>query len=380
MTSSENLPERFENLVPVEAVALQIARTDLHYVTACYLGLDASASAAELALIQYGLMASYEAQVHFKKTLGIELHADWPADVAKAARMSGKFFDDSKRNFEGVVDHFEELTAANRGAFFPVDRRGRIFDFLRDDLSVTYRNNVPYTANISAFFLTGLAPADTSTIGDVGPKVRQLAIGLGNIAAQLLLDSGQPVHGTPPVTGLEVFDAKSRKALPRLFAAQHPPALSVALLTIQGMLASARASSSRATCSWCEQAAAKHRFVALFQTLKALSIMRSTESSRSSPRQLNLILDEPESQWVLDNAKLRNGLIHLGLQDIALRLDHASTIDEVILAYSGESAEAVNARVARHLETVFQMLTSWATAAPSSKRSFRDALHPAPAN
>ncbi|WP_171907882.1 hypothetical protein, partial [Curtobacterium sp. MMLR14_002] len=105
-------------------------------VSTALVGRAGDVIAAEIALVQYGAMAAYEAQLHFNTTLGWTIDPGWDAATAKAARMSGKFFADTKRNLDGVVAHFEDLLAANHGAFYPPDRRGKLFDFLRDDLSV----------------------------------------------------------------------------------------------------------------------------------------------------------------------------------------------------------------------------------------------------
>lgn len=107
------------NLPSIQVIALDIARADLRYVATSLIGLPPSAGSAEIALLQYGVMSAYEAQLHFEKTMDWHLSADWDADTAKAARMSGKFFADSRRNLDGVVAHFDELLSANHGAFFP---------------------------------------------------------------------------------------------------------------------------------------------------------------------------------------------------------------------------------------------------------------------
>lgn len=166
------------NLDPIDVIALDIARADMHYVATSIIGLPPSAIAAETALLQYGTMAAYEAQLHFKKTLDWNLSADWDPDTAKTARMSGKFFADPKRNLQGVVTHFEALLEANHGAFFPANRRGRFFDFLRDDLCVVTLGGTPYTSLISGHYLSGLGPEQVGDFAAVGPAVRKLSIGV----------------------------------------------------------------------------------------------------------------------------------------------------------------------------------------------------------
>lgn len=364
-------------LDPIEVVALDIARADMHYVATSFLGLPHSAIAAEIALLQYGAMAAYEAQLHFGKTLGWKLEAAWDADTAKAARMSGKFFADKKRNLPGVVAHFDQLLRANRGAFFPPGRRGRLFDFLRDDLSVVFLDGRPYTSLVSAHYLTGLGPEQVSDLETVGPAIGELSTGLGNIAGFLLLGSGIEFHEPGPVPAFQWFDGKSSVALPRLFGGELEPALAAALLTVHSISSSAMMGASRSLCPWCEAAARKHRFFALFQALTALENMRADGTATMHSEEASEFLDDPESVWVLGQSKLRNGLIHLGLQDIATTLGSGSTIDDVVRAYTCEDPEQVALRVLRHLTRFVDVLTRWMLSPTPHGKTFLAALHPA---
>lgn len=364
-------------LDPSEVVAVDIARADMHYVGNSFLGLPHSAIAAEIALLQYGVMAAYEAQLHFGKTLGWDLDANWDADIAKAARMSGKFFADRKRNLHGVVAHFEQLLQANRGAFFPPDRRGRLFDFLRHDLSVVFLGDRPYTSLVSAHYLTGLGAEQVSDFETVGPVVGRLSTGVGNIAGFLLRGSGIAFHGPGPVPPFQWFDGKSSVALPRLFGGELEPALAAALLTVHSISSSALMSGSRSLCPWCEVGARKHRFVALFQALTALQNMRADGATIVQFEGVLEFLDDPETVWVLGQSKLRNGLVHLGLQDIASSLGTRSTIDDAVRAYTGEDPETVSIRVLKHLTRFVDFLTRWMLSPPPRTETFVAALRPA---
>lgn len=365
-------------LDPIQVIAVDIARADMHYVATSFLGLPHSAIAAEMALLQYGAMAAYEAQLHFGKTLGWNLDAAWDADTAKAARMSGKFFADKKRNLNGVVAHFDLLLRANRGAFFPSGRRGRLFDFLRDDLSVVFLEDRPYTSLVSAHYLTGLGPEQVSDLETVGPAIGDLSTGLGNIAGFLLHGSGIEFHEPGPMPAFQWFDGKSSIALPRLFGGELEPALASALLTVHSISSSAMMSSSRSLCPWCEAAARKHRFVALFQALTALADVREAGTAMVHSEEALAFLDEPESKWVLAQSKLRNGLIHLGLQDIAGSLGAGSTVDDAVRAYTGQDPEAVADRVAQHLTRFVEVLARWMLSPTPDRKTFVGALHPAP--
>lgn len=361
-----------DELEPAEAIALEVARSDMHYVAAALLGAPPELSAAEIGLFQYGAMAAYESQLHFSKTVGWKLEAEWDADTAKAARMSGKFFADNKRNLDGVVSHFDELLKANHGAFFPPDR-ATIFDTLRDDLSVITVDGRPYTSLISAHYLMGLGPAHVASFQEVGPAMHRLSVGIGNIAGALLRDSGFAMHPPAPVPSIEFWDATSTVALPRLFGGTLPPSLAAALLTVQSIAATAERGAARAGCQWCETGARKHRFVALFQSLTALTILRNATPEALS-EDMSALLAEPESEWVLNQSKLRNALVHLGMQDIASEIKPGDTINDALAAYTNLAADEVAARVSEHLSRFVMVLTSWMLTPAVGGKSFMAAL------
>ncbi|WP_396289848.1 hypothetical protein [Curtobacterium sp. KT1] len=359
-------------LEPVEVIALEMALADLHYVSTALVGRAGDVIAAEIALVQYGAMAAYEAQLHFNTTLGWTIDPGWDAATAKAARMSGKFFADTKRNLDGVVAHFEDLLAANHGAFYPPDRRGKLFDFLRDDLSVVTVDARPYTSLLSAHYLTGLAPTQTATLGEAGPVVRKLAFGIGQVAATLLDGAEIPAHPPTVPPAFEWWDTKSGKALPRLFAGQLQPALGAALMTVHSVLMSAAHSEDRIGCAWCRTAAKKHRFVALFQTLTALKILQA-DAPDSVPPKVTELLDEADSQWVLAQRRLRNGLVHLGMQDVREKIRAGDDAAAAFAAYTGGSPN-VDARVITHTARVLDVLTDWMLTPPQGGKTFESAL------
>lgn len=92
---------------------------------------------------------------------------------------------------------------------------------------------------------------------------------------------------------------------------------------------------------------------------------------------VSAFLNEPESVWALGQSRLRNGLVHLGLQDIASRLGPGSTPDHAVLAYTGEAPETVAARVMDHLTRLANLLTGWTLTPTTDGSSFLAALHPA---
>lgn len=364
-------------LEPAETIALTVARSDMHYVSCALIGVDGLAGAAELALLQYGVMAAYEAQTHFKRTLNIDLAAGWDPDTAKAARMSGKFFADNKRHLQGVIAHFEALLEANHQAYFPADRFGSQFDFLRDDLSVITLGQRPYITSVSAHFLTGLQPNETATLDQAGPAAYRLSVGVGNITGALLNGSGIASHPRVARLGFVAWDATSSEALPRLFAGTLTPAAAIALLTVQSVVRSAELSEARIGCSWCASAARKHRLIALYQGTLALQDLRDGQPDKV-PAGVSRYIDDERTRWVLQNSKLRNGLIHLGLQDIASSLSPGATIDDAVAAYTGLTADETDELVKERLHVLGETLTTWMLSRPSTGRTFTEALHAPP--
>lgn len=158
--------------------------------------------------------------------------------------------------------------------FSPPNRRGRLFDFLREDLSVEGRAGSPYTSLVCAPYLAALGPDEVGDLPTVGPAIGRLSTGVGNVAGALLNGSGVTWHEHGSIPHFAWLDGKSRVAIPRLFGGELDPPLAAALMTVQSISASAVHSRSRSLCVWCETAARKHRFVALFQSLTALDIMR----------------------------------------------------------------------------------------------------------
>jgi hypothetical protein len=205
-----------------------------------------------------------------------------------------------------------------------------------------------------------------------------LSTGLGNIAGFLLLGSGIEFHEPGPVPAFQWFDGKSSVALTRLFGGELEPALAAALLTVHSISSSAMMGASRSLCPWCEAAARKHRFVALFQALTALENMRADGTTTMHSEEALEFLDDPESEWVLGQSKLRNGLIHLGLQDIAKNLGTGSTFDDAVRAYTGQDPETVSVRVVTHLTRFVDVLTKWMLSPTPRGKTFIAALHPAP--
>jgi hypothetical protein len=96
------------------------------------------------------------------------------------------------------------------------------------------------------------------------------------------------------------------------------------------------------------------------------------------PAAVSSLLEDERTRWVLSNAKLRNGLVHLGLQDIASELRPGDSIDDAITAYTGLTADDAEERTKERLYALGEALSTWMLAAPPSGPSFADALHAPP--
>ena len=240
------------------------------------------------------------------------------------------------------------------------------------------RDGNPYTSLVCAHYLTGLGADEVGELATVGPAIGRLSIGVGNVAGSLLDSSGIAWHDHGPIPHFVWLDGKSTVALPRLFGGELDPPLAAALMTVQCISRSALHSRSRSLCAWCETAARKHRFVALFQSLTALEIMRRDGIHPPHSDEMMALLEDPESEWILGQSKLRNGLVHLGFEDIASSLNPGSTVDDAVRAYTGQNPEDVATRVENHLVRFVKLLTTWMLTPTARGDTFLGALHAAP--
>lgn len=358
-----------------EAIALKVAQADMHYVSTSLLNLPDWAAAAELALLQYGVLTSYEAQRHFQSALGWDLSTSWDPATAKAARMSIKFFADKERNLDGVVSHFEQLLSANRSVFLPPARKLRLLDRFRTDLSVITLDDRPYMSLVGAHFLAGMEPNHVADLGSVRSRYYRLSEGVGNISGFLLCDSGIVQHGHPAVPAFRSFDAKSKKALPRLFGGQLEPALAAALLTVQSIASCAERSSSRDQCEWCKAAGQKHRFIALYQSLVAIKTLSDERRLPDQASEVLQFLEKRESEWVLEQRALRNFLVHLGLgKAVAEKLTHKATVNDVVHLYTQCDPDEFAVRITNHLTRFVEVMTTWMLSPTMDGKLFLSAL------
>lgn len=293
-----------------------------------------------------------------RRKLSVDLVRSWEPSVAKAARMSGKFFLDSERGVEGTGSHVAELLAASHDAYYAKERRYKILDFLRDDLAVVYVDGVPYTSSVAAHFLLGLDGEHARDSAILGRSVESLARGIGESAGALFRLFPMPQHGPSHELPAVFYDSKIRSAFPCTFRGTSPLPLLGALWTIQSFVRSASLSARRAACDWCAMGAERHRFIALFHASAALLHLEKNEKG-ILPETLQRVLGSADGSWLLAQSKLRNGLVHYGLEDISGSIDGQADLASVFAAYTELPADEVSRRVSTQLRHLDAELTSW---------------------
>ena len=139
-----------------QQLSLEIAASDIRYVAGRL--LNARNHPRSWPFVQWGTMVAFEAQKHLREVHDHRLNFDWEDDVAAAARHRGKFFDGRPAKLDSVVADFQVLAAATTAAYYPEDRLGREFDFLRADLSVISDGPEVLLTNVAGHFMVGLPP------------------------------------------------------------------------------------------------------------------------------------------------------------------------------------------------------------------------------
>lgn len=328
-----------ENLEPHQRLSIITAANDLRYVGGSVLKAGSHPKAWPFA--QWGATVAFEARKHLGDAHGEQLDLGWEFAVAEAARHSGKFFEDKSLMFDGVVQAFRDLLDANHLAYFPTDRRGRAFDFLRDDLSMTTSEGEVVLSNISGLFMLGMSPERAADMESWGPHAVTLASGIGRAAA---LFTGLDIkllsrHGNHELPAPTWWDGKADKALASSYGGEFSPEVAVALVSIHSAVQSARLWTGTNCCEPCASAALKHRFVVLYQALRSVQLLRDSSIHLGSLAMgyLRELLDDSNAKVVLSQPlrNLRNGWLHLGFGDIATGLGETPNALTPVVVYTG---------------------------------------------
>lgn len=364
---------------PQSDLAVALARADLAYLCAALMRPDDPTRG--WVFLQYAVMTSYEARRYVRLQVGIEApKAMWPEEMAAAARTSGKFFDDNRRYLPGVVDHFAGLIAANRSFFRPEVRRARWLDRVRRDMAVLLLEGVPVMTNVGGFFIAGLQPGQLRKQDELGPRLRDLAAGVGQTTAWI----GAPQdHRGPLQLDAERFawrDAHTAQVVAEVFCGDFDSPLAVAMLTIQNAVTAANLMSRTDCCASCRAAAVKHRLIVAYQAALALRQLRESGPmlSPAGAAHLQHALTDPHCVTLLGPGyrKLRNGLLHFGLTDLPVEAGSTLSLDEVLCRYTEEDSVAgVVATIEGALTAIARALEAWCLTGPKGGKGLHALLH-----
>jgi len=357
-----------------EQLATAIATADLRYVAGTL--LNAPGHPRGWVFTQWGTMVAFEAAKNLADVHGIDLGLQWEQTVAAAARHGGKYFDGRRNQLGAVVADFEALLDATHIAFFPEDRLGRAFDFLRDDLSVARDGDRLLLTNVTGHFMMGLPPDRALNTDQWGPHVRELTMGIGN-ATSFFTDEGVDAlreHGSSVLGPANWLDGKIARDVPAAFGGELEPGLTLALLSIASTMEGARRWAEVDCCVECAVAALKHRFIVLHHGVQSLNRLaeRPTLVGTVGARYLAEITAVPSLRRVTEQPfrNLRNGWLHLGLSDIADRLSGDVSIITPIELYAGVSAPELSDTVDEGLELATELLQGWISESAEDGRTF----------
>ncbi|MFS0700028.1 hypothetical protein AB6N24_08670 [Cellulomonas sp. 179-A 4D5 NHS] len=363
---------------PPAALALAIALADLQYLHSALIRPNDPTSG--WLFVQWAVMTSYEARPHIAAAIGVKQSAAaWDVDMATAARMAGKFFDDKKRTIEDLADYFDRLRARNREQFFPADRPfGRTFDFLRTDLSVLLYDDIPITTSIGGFFSIGASPDESLASTALGPRLAKLTEEVGRLMRQL---NAELTHAGPVPFEASRFaarDVNTGKLSDTVFEGMFDTAMALAMLTIQGSARAAHHLSHSTCCALCVFAALKHRYVVAYQALVSLRRLRTDSALPPSARTIiDAVLDTPECAHMLTDGyrRLRNGWLHLGLSDVP-HDGNTLYLSQMIEHYTGgESVARVVAVTDTALGVVATALDEWCMRPKIASKPLASILH-----
>ncbi|MFE4837387.1 hypothetical protein ACFRAU_22240 [Arthrobacter sp. NPDC056691] len=365
-----------------EQVSVAIAATDLRYVAGS--ALSAGAHPRSWPMLQWGTMVTYEAQKNLRDVHKIELEFDWEDDVAAAARHGGKFFDGRAKQFDSVVTDFRELIEATHAAFYPDDRPGRGFDFLRDDLSVISDGPELLLTNVTGHFMAGLPPHRGIDMDSWGPHMKTLASGIGQLASILVSESvgDFSMHGNHSNTRVAWWDGKISEVIPATFGGELTTELALGVISIYSTVQAARRWANVECCGSCDAAALKHRFVVLHHAARSIQQLYSRAddfapialdhvSSLAGSADLKTVTSQPFR-------RLRNGWLHIGLGDIAAALPGLPNVLSPVFAYTELEIPAFAALVDRSLDRVAHGIGAWLAEPGADGSSLFDHLSPPP--
>lgn len=241
-------------------------------------------------------------------------------EIVARSRHSLKLFEDTKRGVDGQLKYFRNvLMPAHRDRFLG-NVRFKALRFLETDLGIYRYSGRLITTTHAANFFMGQDPQ--ALLAMAGEDIRAIYQQHGTFVATL---GGQ--LGTPGQTFVSHLDAskfnhrdedvRSERYYAKIFDGSSNPDLNALLTAFQAMLNfahMAKIGASGAT----EYSAFKMRFLALYQVLGSLRILRDDKLRILTDRSthfVNTLLDSEEAQLILapHSKPFRNTLMHYNL-------------------------------------------------------------------
>lgn len=365
-----------------EQLSMAIAASDIRYVAGRL--LNARNHPRSWPFSQWGTMVAFETQKHLREVHELRLNFDWEDDVAAAARHGGKFFDGRPSQLESVVADFQVLAAATTTAYYPEDRLGLEFDFLRADLSVISDGPEVLLTNVTAHFMVGLPPHLGADIDSLGPHVHTLTTGIGQLASTLTQMgveelSAHGKHTDDPVTW---WDGDIAGVVPATFGGELGTDLAMAVISIHSTVQAALRWAHAVCCESCIAASLKHRFVVLHHAVRSIQQLheRAEILGPIATSYVQMLSDSADLQAVVSQPfrNLRNGWLHLGLGDIAATLPDSPNILTPVSAYTQMEIAEFAELVERGLDQLAAGIGAWIAEPGAEGASLFDRLRPPP--
>ncbi|UYQ77241.1 hypothetical protein OF385_14645 [Glutamicibacter sp. JL.03c] len=362
-----------------QQLSLAIATSDLRYV--CGQLMNSKSHPRTWPFSQWGAMIAFETQKNLHDVHDTRLDLDWEDEIAAAARHGGKYFDGRETQIDSVISDFRVLAAATTLAYYPEDRRGPEFDFLRDDLSVVTDGSEVLLTNVTGHFMVGLPPNRAADLTKIGPHVRKLAMGIGQMASALTSMNVEELmkHGKQPEPTVTWWDGDIADLVRSTFGGELRTEIALALVSIHSTIQSALRWAWADCCQPCRVASLKHRFIVLHHAVRSLQQL-GNRLERLGPIAKAYIQDLSNSadlQLVISERyrKLRNGWLHLGLGDIASILPKTPNILSPVFAYTQMEIGAFSELVDRGLNEVSVGIGAWLAEPGLDGKSVFEHLH-----
>lgn len=363
-----------------EQLSMAIAASDIRYVAGRL--LSSAGHPRSWPFSQWGAMVAFETQKHLREVHDQQLNFDWEDDVAAAARHGGKFFDGRSPQLDSVVADFRVLAAATSAAYYPDDRRGRAFDFLRADLSVVSDGNEVLLTNVTGHFMVGLPPHRGAHLDSWGPHARTLAMGIGQMANTLTQMGTNELseHGNHTEDVVTWWDGNIAEVIPATFGGELGTDLALAVISIHSTAQAARRWARAVCCQSCIAASLKHRFVVLHHAVRSIQQLheRAELLGPVATSYVQILSESADLQAVVSQPfrSLRNGWLHLGLGDIAAALPATPNILTPVSVYTQMEIAEFEELVDQGLNEVTGGIGKWIAEPGVDGSSLFDHLRP----